>query len=160
MNRLTMNRLIWLLPFAIVGVYACGNDVPAPSDAAAEAATLDAELPDSAADLGYPDWVLQGTCENPELVLPTVDPELSPTDGAAHDWFALFPGYVFSETRMRDLHRCPLRRARSLGMTYVTCFMSSNSFVVTGTLEQATELSRDSRLERVSVSTMGGVSGL
>ncbi len=118
-----------------------GNE---PVDGSASDASADA---DASHGLGYPAWVFEGTCGEPVLGPVKLDVARAPTDGLAHPWTAGLPGYAYSEAELHELQRCILRYARELGMDYISSFLAANAFGVIGTVNQASELSRDSRLD-------------
>jgi len=153
-----------LFIFALIlvpSVCGCTESGPKPADDAdVDAAGLDSAFPEAAVDLGYPDWVFVGSCDDLPLGVPILNLATAPHDGLTHLWLAGFPGSVYSETELHNTHRCVLRRAHALGMRYGTCFLAANAISVTGTFNQALELSRDPRLEQMAVASSSGISGL
>jgi len=157
-----MAREALLMATLLIGacVTSHGSDAGDAGDAGlTEAAVMDA-APDAPIDLGYPDWIDAGTCEEPVLGPPTLYLADAPDDGLEHTWIAQFPGSVYSEYGLRREMRCVLRRARELGIRYLSVFMAANGFAVSGTFDQALELSRDTRLFRITISHMVGISGV
>lgn len=159
MNALTRNTLGQAALLAILGFCACRGSAFEPSgDAAVDTMNHDTGVLDSAIDLGYPDWVFVGLCDDPPLLeMPILDASTAPNDGMEHTWIAGFPGSAYSEADMQRQHRCVLRRAKALGMRYVGCYLLANAISVSGTLDQALELSRDARLEQMAVSSASGL---